>query len=174
MPKLLLAGSALALVLYGQTLYAQYELDQDDEALVEAALAEPAARQGGGGLDIITVTAQRREETLQDAAIAINAATGDELAQAGVVDATGLNKIAPALTVSTGGGANAGYFVRGVGNFTNNGYTAPAVAFNVDGVYIGRPSSTIASFLDLSRVEVLKGPQGTLYGRNALQAAPST
>jgi iron complex outermembrane receptor protein len=58
-----------------------------------------------------------------------------------------------------------------VGNFTNNGYTAPAIAFNVDDVYIGRPSSTIASFLDLDRVEVLKGPQGTLYGRNATGGA---
>ena len=128
--------------------------------------AEPA-----GGLGVIVVTAQRKPESLQDAAIPINAATGDELLKAGVADATALNKIAPALYVTAGGGANAGYFVRGVGNFTNNGYTNPAIAFNVDGVYIGRPSSTIASFLDVAVVEVLKGPQGTLYGRNSTGGA---
>ncbi|GGD46280.1 TonB-dependent receptor [Erythrobacter arachoides] len=123
------------------------------------------------GLNTIIVTAQRREETLQDAAIPINAIAGDQLVQAGVTDATALNKVAPALYVVAAGGANAGYFVRGVGNFSNNGYTNPAVAFNLDGVYIGRPSSTVASFLDVNRVEVLKGPQGTLYGRNATGGA---
>jgi iron complex outermembrane receptor protein len=122
-------------------------------------------------LEEVVVTAQRREETLQSAAIPINAASGEDLLKAGISDATGLGKISPALTINTGGGANAGYFVRGVGNFNNNGYTNPAVAFNLDGVYIGRPSSTIASFLDLNRVEVLKGPQGTLYGRNATGGA---
>jgi len=149
-------------------------------ALVSAMFASPAAAQGSdnaqeaeqsGGLGVIVVTAQRKEETLQDAAIPINAATGEELVQAGVADATALNKIAPALYVTSGGGANAGYFVRGVGNFTNNGYTNPAIAFNLDGVYVGRPSSTIASFLDVAVVEVLKGPQGTLYGRNSTGGA---
>jgi iron complex outermembrane receptor protein len=122
-------------------------------------------------LSTITVTAQKVEETLQDTALPVNAAAGEELRRSGVADATALNKIAPALTVSNGGGANAAYFVRGAGNFTNNGYTAPAIAFNLDGVYIGRPSSTISSFLDVNRVEVLKGPQGTLYGRNSTGGA---
>mgnify|MGYP003624616359 FL=1 len=151
-------------------------------ALVSAMVASPVSAQDtadadsdnaqrSGGLGVIVVTAQRKAESLQDAAIPINAATGDELALAGVTDATALNKIAPALYTTAGGGANAGYFIRGVGNFTNNGYTNPAVAFNIDGVYIGRPSSTIASFLDVAVVEVLKGPQGTLYGRNATGGA---
>jgi iron complex outermembrane receptor protein len=125
----------------------------------------------GFELEEIVVTAQRRAETLQDAALPVNAATGDQLLAAGITDAVGLGRISPALTVNNGGGANTGYFVRGVGNFNNNGYTNPAVAFNLDGVYVGRPSSTVASFLDLDRVEVLKGPQGTLYGRNATGGA---
>ena len=140
------------------------------EAAPEAEVDETTASTSGG-LNTITVTAQRREETLQDAAIAINAVSGEELTASGVTDATLLNQVAPSLYVTSAGGANAGYFVRGVGNFTNNGYTNPAVAFNLDGVYVGRPSSTIASFLDVNRVEVLKGPQGTLYGRNATGGA---
>jgi iron complex outermembrane receptor protein len=67
--------------------------------------------------------------------------------------------VAPSLTVAQGGGATTSYFVRGVGNFTNNAYSDPAVAFNYDGVYIGRPTSTGSAFFDLERIEVLKGPQ---------------
>ncbi len=164
MAKYVLSGSVALLALCSHPAMAQ------DQAAAEED-GESAAEAPSSGLNVITVTAQRREETLQDAAIPINAIGGDELVQAGVPDATALNKVAPALYVVSGGGANAGYFVRGVGNFTNNGYTNPAIAFNLDGVYIGRPSSTIASFLDVNRVEVLKGPQGTLYGRNATGGA---
>lgn len=122
-------------------------------------------------LERIEVTAQRRSESIQDAALPIDAVSQDELRKEGVSSASGLNKVSPALSVVSGGGANNVYFVRGVGNFAVNAYTDPALAFNIDGVYIGRPSATTASFLDLQRVEVLKGPQGTLYGRNATAGA---
>ena len=158
MRKYLAASSAIAIALCGQTALAQDGPEEGQEAQ-------------STGLNTITVTAQRREESLQDAAIPINAVSGEDLQTTGVTDATLLNRVAPSLYVISAGGASAGYFVRGVGNFSNNGYTAPAVAFNLDGVYVGRPSSTIASFLDVNRVEVLKGPQGTLYGRNATGGA---
>ncbi|HLS80479.1 MAG TPA: TonB-dependent receptor, partial [Steroidobacter sp.] len=162
MPIRLLATTALSMLLLSQAAHGQAA---NDDERTQAAAEERA------GLAVITVTAQRREESLQDAAIPLNAASGEDLARAGVVDATQLNKVAPALYVPEAGGANVGYFIRGVGNFANNGYTNPAVAFNLDGVYIGRPSSTVASFLDVDRVEILKGPQGTLYGRNATGGA---
>jgi len=122
-------------------------------------------------LEEVTITAQRKVENLQDAAISVDTASGLELQDLGVTDVTQLGKISPALTAISGGGSNNVFFVRGVGNFSVNAYTDPAVAFNLDGVYIGRPSASTASFLDIQRVEVLKGPQGTLYGRNATAGA---
>lgn len=160
----LLASSMLAVAATGLAAHAQ-------GTQAETSQGASAGTEQLVGLEEVIVTAQRRSESVQKAAVAITAVTGDALVNQGVTDATRLNLIAPALFVTNGGGANTGFFVRGVGNFTNNGYTAPAVAFNIDDVYVGRPSSTIASFLDLNRVEVLKGPQGTLYGRNATGGA---
>ncbi len=123
------------------------------------------------GIEQITVTAQRSSENIQSVAVPIDAATAKDMSRLGITNASGLNKISPALTVASGGGSSAIFFVRGVGNFAVNAYTDSALAFNVDGVFIGRPTATTATFLDIERVEVLKGPQGTLYGRNATAGA---
>ena len=138
----------------------------------QAQQAQPvAAVSADAGIAEIVVTAQRKEESAQKAAIAIDVVSAAELANAGVVTSTTLNTAVPSLYVAKGGGANTSYFIRGVGNFTNNGFSDPAVAFNLDGVYLGRPTSTTGTFYDLERIEVLKGPQGTLYGRNATGGA---
>ncbi|NIJ06758.1 iron complex outermembrane receptor protein [Sphingomonas vulcanisoli] len=139
-------------------------------APVPAAVA-PAAEMPTQGLADIVVTAQRRTESAQHAAIAIDVVSPAELTGKGVMTASTLNAVAPALTVQQGGGANTTFFIRGVGNYTNNAYSDPAIAFNLDGVYLGRPTSTTGTFFDLQRIEVLKGPQGTLYGRNATGGA---
>lgn len=139
-------------------------------AQAQSAPNETAVDNGGGIQDIV-VTAQRKSESTQRAAIAIDAVSGDTLAQTGMTSATQLQQVSPSLAVSNSGGANSTFFVRGVGNFSSNAYTDPATAFNFDGVYIGRPASTAGLFYDLERVEVLKGPQGTLYGRNATAGA---
>ena len=120
------------------------------------------------GLADIVVTAQRVTESSQRAPIAIDVVNPEELRRQNVIRAEDLARTSPALsaTGSTGGPTTV-FFVRGVGNATVNAYSDPAIAFNYDGVYIGRPSSTSGIFYDLQRVEVLKGPQGTLYGRNA-------
>lgn len=125
----------------------------------------------GAGVQDIIVTAQRRSESSQKAAIPIDVISTSALKQAGVVTATTLNAAAPSLIVAKAGSSNTSFYVRGVGNFTSNAYADPSIAFNYDGVYLGRPTSTTGTFFDLDRVEILKGPQGTLYGRNATGGA---
>ena len=117
------------------------------------------------------MTAQRRSENLQKAAVAVDAVSGADLVRNNVTDPTTLNSLSPGLRVAPAGGGNAFYFIRGVGNFTSAPFADPAVAFNLDNVYIGRPVATTGPFYDLERVEVVKGPQGTLYGRNATGGA---
>ncbi len=133
-----------------------------------AALAQDAE---GPGLDEIVVTAQRRTENLQKVAIAVTAISTDDLVNAGVTDTIGLTKLVPALVVQPGGGSNTGFYLRGVGTLGPNSFSENAIAFNYGGVYIGRPTAPIGALFDLARVEVLKGPQGTLYGRNATGGA---
>ncbi|WP_066554606.1 TonB-dependent receptor [Croceicoccus bisphenolivorans] len=124
-----------------------------------------------GGIAEIIVTAQRVQESVQKAAIAIDVVSADELQKAQVTSPAQLTNLVPSLQVSRQGGGNVSFFLRGIGTFTANSYSDPAVAFNYDGVYISRPSATTGFFYDVARLEVLKGPQGTLYGRNATGGA---
>lgn len=132
--------------------------------------ADPA-EDAGDGLQDIVVTAQRVAESSQRTPIAIDVVKPAELIRQNVIRAEDLSRTSPALAANGGGGPTTVFFVRGVGNATVNAYSDPAIAFNYDGVYIGRPTSTSGMFYDLQRVEVLKGPQGTLYGRNATGGA---
>lgn len=136
--------------------------------------AEPWAsddNQTEGGLGEIIVTAERRSESLQRTALAVSAVTGDDLVASGVSEATGLSKLVPALQVQPSGGSSTSFYLRGVGTQSGNSFAENAVAFNFNGVYVGRPTAPAGTFYDLQRVEVVKGPQGTLYGRNATGGA---
>lgn len=160
MVKLLAATSAIALTFAAQPALAQDSPDTDNSS--------QSAQNQQGGLGVITVTAQRREESLQDAAIAIDAISPDSLVRQGVESAADLGRISPSLGTSAGGGPTTSLFVRGVGALTVNPLQDSGVAQNYDGVYLGRSSAAIGlGFYDIERVELLKGPQGTLYGRNA-------
>ena len=123
-----------------------------------------------GGLTEIIVTAQQRGENLQKAAVPVSVVTGEDLRESGIVGVDTLQKNVPAVLVGNGSTGNA-IFIRGVGSFSISPTSDPAVAYNYDGVYIGRSGSTTGAFYDLERIEVLKGPQGTLYGRNATAGA---
>lgn len=129
-----------------------------------------AAAAAPEGLEEVTVTAQRREESLQRTPLAVVAVSGEELERAGVSEAQDLNKLVPGLKIGQTG-VMTQFFVNGVGSGVANAFGDPTIAFNVDGVYMGRPTGVNGAFYDLARVEVLKGPQGTLYGRNAAAGA---
>ncbi|WDF71375.1 TonB-dependent receptor [Novosphingobium sp. KACC 22771] len=139
-------------------------------AQAPAQAQAPAAAAEAPGLQDIVVTAQRRVESVQKAAVAITAVSGSELIRAGVSDTTSLQRLAPALSVQPSGGTTSIY-VRGVGTQAGNSYAENAVGFNFNGVFIARPTAPSGVYYDLQRVEVVKGPQGTLYGRNATGGA---
>jgi len=119
-----------------------------------------------GALEEIVVTAQKRSENLQSVPIAVTAVTGEELEKQGVVDVLALANVSPGVQVSTGV-LGPQINIRGITSTNSTEVGDPAVAFHVDGVYEGRPRSAAAPFFDVDRIEVLRGPQGTLYGRNA-------
>ncbi len=126
-------------------------------------------------LEEIVVTAQRRPERLQETPISITAITAATIAQRDLRDVRDISRIAPNLIVTNGpqGGDDANFFIRGVGQTEFIATTDPGVGVYVDGVYLGRTQGAALDLLDLERVEVLRGPQGTLFGRNTIGGAVS-
>jgi iron complex outermembrane receptor protein len=128
--------------------------------------ASRSSTESDAGIGDIIVTASRRAESAQRSALSIQALSSEDLARANVTKPEDLSAIAPGVAVGTGGNVPQVY-IRGIGNFGTGPLAEGAVAFNLDGVYIARAQTTRGMFYDLERVEMLKGPQGTLYGRNA-------
>ncbi len=144
--------NAIRLVLIGPlTAYAQ---DSDQDNRVEM-------------IDEITVTAQKRVESLQDVPISIKAFTAEALVKADIENTWDLQGATPNLTVS-GNIRTAQIFIRGIGSLQTGGSGDSSSTVHLDGVYLARPEALLGDFLDVERVEVLRGPQGTLYGRNSV------
>lgn len=140
--------------------------------LVAAPLTALAQTADDKGTDVVIITAQKRSENIQDVPVAVTALDGDALQDAHVTTVLDLNALAPSLQVKTDdNAANPKMFIRGIGLNDFNPNTASAVAIYSDGVYIGSPLAQMGQFFDLERVEVLRGPQGTLYGRNTTGGA---
>jgi iron complex outermembrane receptor protein len=137
------------------------------QSTVQTGAAAP--RPDSGGLGEIVVTAQRRVEDLQKAALSIEAVGGEALRAAGIAKPDDLAKIAPGVQV--GSSATTQVYIRGVGDGGLTATANQAVITSLDGVAIARPQAIGGNFFDLERVEVLRGPQGTLYGRNATGGA---
>ena len=132
--------------------------------------AATAAESSGGGLEEIIVTAQKRQENIQDVSLAIQAVTAEGLAKAGITDVARLEQITPGMTFAFGGN-DAKIAIRGANSNATFQDNSSVVGVFVDGVYKPRAAQQTRSFFDVARVEVLKGPQGTLYGRNTLAGA---
>ncbi|MCC2600876.1 TonB-dependent receptor [Sphingopyxis yananensis] len=135
--------------------------------------AVSASSQGSGGLEEIVVTAQKRSESLQKTPISIMAMTSADLEKKGIVDLTDLRTQVPALQVTPhpNSATTARVFIRGVGNNDDQITVDPSVAVYLDGIYIARGQGLSAEIAEIERIEVLRGPQGSLYGRNATGGA---
>lgn len=153
--------STLAVILSTTALIAPPALAQQAPATTAAAAPTEAE---------IIVTAQNRKENVQKVPIAINVISGDALKSAGVADVKDLNKIAPTLQI-TNDNSVIHLTVRGIGTYSNDEAQDASVVANIDGEYINRGEVLNAALFDLDRVEVLRGPQGTLYGRNSTAGA---
>ena len=124
-------------------------------------------------LEEVIVTARKKEESLQDTPIAVTALSGDELSALGMTDLSDLRRVAPNVDLyggnGTGGAGN--IFIRGVGARNTGVNFDSGVGIYVDGVYISRPDGALLDNVDLQSVQVLRGPQGTLFGKNTTGGA---
>ena len=129
----------------------------------------PAAHAPEAGLGEIVVTAQRREQKLQDVGVSIVAATSDQLRAAGITDSKDIAKIAPGVVFDStaGGSLNANLTIRGVSQSDFSSFQESPNSIYVDDVYLASPAAAAFSFYDLARIEVLRGPQGTLFGKSS-------
>jgi iron complex outermembrane recepter protein len=146
------------------------------------ACAAPAAAQPGTAperpgseatLSTITVSARRREETLQDVPVAVTAFTPEALDKLNVNDISDLGAQVPNLTIYAARGSNSTVtaYIRGIGQADPLWGVDPGVGIYLDDVYIARPQGALLDVFDVSRIEVLRGPQGTLYGKNTIGGA---
>ncbi|MCK9563799.1 MAG: TonB-dependent receptor, partial [Bacteroidales bacterium] len=136
----------------------------------ENAIADTDRPQPARGLEEIVVTAQKRAENLQDVPIAVSAFSADDLRNFGAADTQSLQNTTPGL-VYINSGAIAQPYLRGVGSRLLANGLESSIATYSDNRYVSRPSAAIFELADVERIEVLKGPQGTLYGRNATGGA---
>ena len=157
----------LGLLMYGVGAIAQ--------APTEAKPAESEA-DAAETLDAIVVTARRREENLQDTPVAITALSADALERQQIVSTTDLDKVAPNIQFHsygtlTGNNSAAQVFIRGIGQTDATPAVDPGVGVYIDDVYMGRSVGAAMEFRDIASVQILRGPQGTLFGRNTIGGA---
>ena len=141
-------------------------------AIAQEVVADTAEAIDANPADIV-VTARRREETLIDVPIAITAYSGEKLAQSGSIDITDLSNTTPNVTLEASRATNStlSAFIRGVGQQDPVSGFEQGVGIYLDDVYLNRPQAAVLDIYNVERIEVLRGPQGTLYGRNTVGGA---
>ena len=130
--------------------------------------AAPIACAAAGALEEITVTAQKREQSIQDVGITITAFSGTQMKELGFEDSFDIARMTPGVFISgNNGGEKTLFTIRGVTQNDFNDQTEAPVAVYIDDTYVAFGQGQVFGLFDLDRVEILKGPQGTLFGRNA-------
>jgi iron complex outermembrane receptor protein len=146
---------------------------QSEEDQAAAANQDPSMTADAPASGEIVVTARRRAENLQDVPISVTALDGEALEDRGAVDLTAVMQQAPNTTLQIARGSNSTLiaFIRGVGQQDPLWGVEPGVGLYLDDVYVARPQGAVLDIFDVERIEVLRGPQGTLYGRNTIGGA---
>ncbi len=144
-----------------------FQILKTDSTLVELTLV------GDALLEEIVVTSRRRSEVLQDVPIPISVVGGTQIQESGAFNVTRIKELIPSVQMYSSNPRNTGVNIRGIGSpfgLTNDGLD-PGVGYYVDGVYYARPAAATLDFIDIERIEVLRGPQGTLFGKNSSAGA---
>ncbi len=160
-----LSGRSLHTLVAGASTLALFSVSQ----AAAAQEAEDAPRT----LSKVTVTATQRVESIQDVPLAVTALDPEALERAGVTDIAGLDSLSPSFNMNSAGTVSGGTTlrIRGVGTTGNNIGLESSVGVFLDGVYLSRPGVALGDLLDLEQIEILRGPQGTLFGRNTSAGA---
>lgn len=164
-PLLRLSPVALAIALL-----APWSANAQQGAPAQAGSGTGQATSAATSLENVEVTALKTRQSLQDVPASVTALTADDLARAGLVNSADIQQKVPGLSLSSGG-RETNLAIRGVSNNVRSIGADPSNAVHLDGVYLPRSSMALTELFDLQRVEVLKGPEGTLYGRNATGGA---
>lgn len=141
--------------------------------MAASTISAPAFAQGATALEEVIVTAQRKETLLQDTPIAVTAFNRQQIEDLGIFDMTDIGSLAPNTNIQKqpSSNSNMSIFIRGVGSGETSLLVDPKVSFYIDGVYMSKTVGAVFDVVDMESVEVLRGPQGTLFGRNSTGGA---